>query len=60
MAYVDLNPVRAGIAERLDDATHTSTVARLAQASEVQDNLTKPLGPILGVLRPPSAMSTAD
>ena len=60
MAYVDLNPVRAGIAERLDDATHTSAAARLAQASEAPEHLTKPLGPILGALRPPLAMSTAD
>ncbi len=60
MAYVDLNPVRAGIAERLDDATHTSAAARLAQAGQTPDTLTKPLGPILGVLRPPLAISTAD
>ncbi len=60
MAYVDLNPVRAGIAERLDDAVHTSAAERLAQASEAPGHLTKPLGPILGVLRPPLAMSTAD
>jgi len=60
MAYVDLNPVRAGIAERLDEAMHTSAVARLAQASEVQEHLIKPLGPIPGALRPPLAMSTAD
>ena len=29
MAYVDLNPVRAGIAQRLDDSEHTSVKARL-------------------------------
>ncbi|MBS0456525.1 MAG: transposase [Proteobacteria bacterium] len=47
MAYVDLNPVRAGIVNRLEDSAHTSVKARLdsLQAEE----LTRPLAPIRGV-----------
>jgi hypothetical protein len=60
MAYVDLNPIRAGIAKRMDEAIHTSAAVRLAQARKVPDVVTKPLGPILGVLRPPLAFTTAD
>ena len=31
MAYVDLNPIRAGMAQSLEDSAHTSIAARLAQ-----------------------------
>lgn len=31
MAYVDLNPIRAGMAETLEDSTHTSVAARLGE-----------------------------
>lgn len=31
MAYVDLNPIRAGMVESLRDSVHTSIAARLAQ-----------------------------
>ena len=60
MTYVDLNPVRAGIVERLHDTTHTGATARLSQASQTPEALSRPLGPILGVPRPALAMSTAD
>lgn len=33
MAYVDLNPVRAGIAERIEQCRHTSIAERVAQNS---------------------------
>ena len=37
MSYVDLNPVRAGIAEGLDDSDFTSIQQRLAAAARVAD-----------------------
>ena len=37
MTYVDLNPVRAGVCERLDDAEFTSIEARLRDSSERMD-----------------------
>ncbi len=46
MAYVDLNPVRAGIASQLQDSDHTSIKARLDAAHPT--DAAKPLAPILG------------
>ena len=60
MAYVDLNPIRAGIADGLDDSAHTSAAARMTQAAQTNQTLNTALGPILGVLQPPLAISTAD
>ena len=60
MAYVDLNPVRAGIAQGLEDSAHTSVAARMAQARQEPQTLGARLGPVLGVLRPPLPITTAD
>ena len=60
MAYVDLNPIRAEIAQRLEDCTHTSAAARLLSAGKTPEALGKGLGPIMGVLQPPLAITTAD
>lgn len=60
MAYVDLNPVRAGIAHGLEDSAHTSARVRVVQAGTAPEASTKPLGPILGVLQPSLAITTAD
>lgn len=60
MAYVDLNPVRAGIVARVEEAIHTSAVSRIAVARETPQTLALPLGPIMGEPRPPLALSTAD
>ena len=60
MAYVDLNPVRAGITEGLEDSSHTSVAARMAQVGQTPHTLRTGLGPILGVLQPPLAITTAD
>ena len=46
MAYVDLNPIRAGLAIRLDRSRHTSVKARLETADETQ--LARTLRPIAG------------
>lgn len=60
MAYVDLNPIRAGIAERLDASAHTSVVMRIEAAKSDPATLTRRLGPIMGNLRPNFDLSTAD
>lgn len=60
MAYVDLNPIRAGIAKRLDGSAHTSVAARIEAAKSHPAALTGPLAPIVGGLRPNFDLSTAD
>ena len=60
MAYVDLNPVRAGIAQSLEASAHTSATARIATAGKTPQTLGMPLSPILGVPRPSLAITTAD
>lgn len=60
MTYVDLNPIRAGIADRIDDALHTSAAERIAAANANPVSLTLPLRPIAGSLRPVADLSTAD
>jgi hypothetical protein len=60
MAYVDLNPIRAGIAERLDSSVHTSVASRIEAAKSDPATLTRPLGPIMGNLRSNFDLSTAD
>lgn len=60
MAYVDLNPIRAGIAEDLATSTHTSVARRIASARQDATTLTRPLGPIAGGLRRDCGLSIAD
>jgi REP element-mobilizing transposase RayT len=60
MAYVDLNPIRAGITKKLDTSMHTSAVARISVARSEPATLTRPLRPIAGHLRPQLALTTAD
>jgi REP element-mobilizing transposase RayT len=60
MSYVDLNPVRAGIAQNLDDSAHTSVSARIAQAGASPQVLGRRLRPILGVMHPPLTITTAE
>jgi hypothetical protein len=43
MAYVDLNPVRAGIAQRLEDSDYTSIQARIRQLKSQQEEETPAL-----------------
>lgn len=53
MAYVDLNPVRAGMSDTLEDSDHTSVQSRLKERSESgssQSNLLdRPLKPVAGL-----------
>jgi REP element-mobilizing transposase RayT len=49
MAYVDLNPVRAGICDRLADSAHTSARARLDVIEKDRHQIDLPLAPVFGV-----------
>jgi REP element-mobilizing transposase RayT len=49
MAYVDLNPIRAGICDNLDDSLHTSARARLDAIEKSPDRAEQPLAPVLGI-----------
>ncbi len=56
MAYVDLNPVRAGMCDRIADCEHTSIRRRLAVDTGEQDNCSsdraspgRPLKPVAGL-----------
>jgi REP element-mobilizing transposase RayT len=48
MAYVDLNPIRAGICDNLDDSLHTSARARLGAIEKDLVRADQPLAPVLG------------
>lgn len=60
MAYVDLNPIRAGMTDRLEMSAHTSIVARIEQSRASIATLTQPLKPVAGDLRPTFDLSVAD
>jgi hypothetical protein len=49
MAYVDLNPVRAGICDSLEDSAHTSAKARLDVIEKDRHRIDQPLAPVLGL-----------
>lgn len=59
MAYVDLNPIRAGITDRLETSSHTSVHERIKTARSGQV-LTAPLQPLIGVSASRLSLSTAD
>jgi REP element-mobilizing transposase RayT len=59
MAYVDLNPIRAGITDRLDRSSHTSIQSRLRRLAASPDAPTQTLLPIAGVRSALHALSEA-
>jgi len=60
MAYVDLNPIRAGMANRLESSAYTSVATRVAEAATNPALLTAPLKPVAGSLCPAVYITTAD
>jgi hypothetical protein len=60
MAYVDLNPIRAGMADRLEHSAHTSVHERIAALRRHPEQATEPLRPLAGALRPSTSLTTAD
>ncbi|MFT3806834.1 transposase [Arenimonas sp.] len=58
MAYVDLNPIRSGLAIRLDRSRHTSVKARIDAADEAQ--LARRLQPIAGSIATCLPLSLGD
>jgi len=49
MSYVDLNPVRAALCERLEESDHTSAKQRLAQSDSTPVRAAEALSPISGI-----------
>lgn len=60
MAYVDLNPIRAGTTDRLASSAHTSVCERIARSRAQPASMAEPLRPIAGSLRSGLAVSAAD
>jgi hypothetical protein len=48
MAYVDLNPIRAGMTDRLDASAHTSVMRRMVQTKSDPTTISSLLKPVAG------------
>jgi hypothetical protein len=60
MVYVDLNPIRVGMTDRLDASAHTSVAGRIVRMKSDPSMATSPLKPVAGGLRPIIDITTAQ
>lgn len=60
MTYVDLNPIRAGIAEGLATSAHTSVHERIEKVRLNPETVAQALKPLFGLQSPGPALTTAD
>lgn len=60
MAYVDLNPIRVGLYERIESSRHTSACERIAATHAAPEMLYHPLRAVIGTLPNSLSLSTAD
>lgn len=60
MAYVDLNPVRVGVADKPENAVHTSIRKRIEMARAVPETLAEPLRSIIGLRGLAWSLTTAE
>ncbi|MEZ5440245.1 MAG: transposase [Lysobacterales bacterium] len=58
MAYIDLNPVRAGMAEDLESSDYTSIQQRIRETARRLDDIDKLIEPVAGVPGPLRCLST--
>ena len=54
MAYVDLNPIRAGVTTRLDRSDHTSVRERIAELERAPELSRQELGAVCGLRSVPT------
>lgn len=60
MAYVDLNPIRAGMADRIEICAYTSAAERFSDVTKDPASATAPLKPVAGSLRPAVDLTIAE
>lgn len=60
MTYVDLNPIRAGLTNRLETSAHTSARERMTKARATPSTMSESLKPVVGDLCPALPLSAAD
>lgn len=60
MTYVDLNPIRAGIAKTLQESGHTSVKRRIVDAKSDPEKIGQRMMPLAGSIGSAPSLTTAD